>query len=138
MKLTVNWEGGMAFAADPPSGNRFVMDSIPEAGGSDQGPSPVEALVASAAACMAMDVISILQKKKQRVDSYRLEAEWDRGPEGVFPRPVTAIRIRHFIKGEVEEAALKRSVELSDEKYCTVVATLRSVPVVTSDWQIEG
>lgn len=128
----------MAFEASPPSGNRFVMDAYADSGGSNLGPTPVEALLSSAAGCTAMDVISILRKKQQTITGYRIEIEWDRGPEGVYPRPVTAIRMTHFVSGEnVDPAAVSRAVQLSDEKYCTVVATLRVGATVSSEWVIE-
>lgn len=136
--VIVEWKGDMAFEALPPSGNRFVMDAIPEAGGHDQGPTPVEGLCASVAACSAMDVISILQKKKQIVNAYRVEVEWERGPTGVWPRPITAMTVRHVVKGEnLDPAAVARAVELTDEKYCTVIASLRATPTIQSVWQIE-
>lgn len=137
--LTVNWKGGMAFEADPPSGNRFVMDAIPEVGGEDKGPTPVEALCASVAACSAMDVLSILEKKKQVVTAYRIEVEWRRGPEGQYPRPIVGMVVRHVVQGEsLDPAAVARAVQLSDEKYCTVIATLRTAPSVVSEWKIEA
>lgn len=137
--VSVEWKGGMAFEANPPSGNRFVMDAIPEVGGEDLGPTPVEALCASVAACSAMDVISILQKKKQTVTAYRIEVEWTRGPEGVYPRPITSMIVRHIVAGDnVDPVAVARAVELSDSKYCTVVSTLRSAPAITSEYRIEA
>lgn len=137
--VSVEWKGGMAFEANPPSGNRFVMDAIPEVGGENLGPTPVEALCASVAACSAMDVISILQKKKQIVDAYRIEVEWTRGPEGVYPRPITSMVVRHIVHGSnIDPAAVARAVELSDTKYCTVVSTLRSAPAIISEFRIEA
>lgn len=136
--LTVNWQGGMAFEALPPSGNKFTMDAISEVGGENKGPTPVEALVASVAACSAMDVVSILQKKKQKVEAYRIEVEWKRGEEGVYPRPILTMVVRHIVKGEnLDPIAVARAVELSDTKYCTVIATLRAGPAVTSEYVIE-
>lgn len=128
----------MAFEVDPPSGNRFVMDAIPEVGGENRGPTPVEALVSSVAACSAIDVLSILHKKKQVITSYRIEVDWQRAPEGLWPRPILSMTVRHLIKGEnVDEAAVARAVELSDTKYCTVIATLRQPTTVTSEYVIE-
>ncbi len=83
--LTVEWKGGLAFEAAPPSGIRFTMDATPEVGGEGRGPTPVEALLASVAACSAMDVISILLKKKQNVTSYHVQIEAQRAPEGDWP-----------------------------------------------------
>lgn len=135
--LTVEWKGGMAFEANPPSGRRFMMDAIPEEGEAGLGPSPVETLIGALAGCSAMDVVLILGKKKQTITDYRIEVEWDRGPTGVFPRPITAIRVRHLVKGEnLDPDALARAVELSDEKYCTVATTLRMGTQISTSWEI--
>lgn len=129
----------MAFEAEPPSGNKFVFDAHADFGGQNLGPSPLEALLGSVAACSAMDVLSILQKKKQLVKSYRIEVEGDRNPPGEWPRPYKSIRIRHVVEGEnLDPAAVARAVELSDEKYCSVIATLRAAPTVSSEWTIES
>ncbi len=129
----------MAFEATPPSGVKFVMDAHPESGGNNLGPTPLEAMLASMAACSAMDVISILRKKKQNVTSYRVEVEGERGPEGEYPRPYLSLRVRHIVKGEnLDPAAVARAVELSDTKYCTVISTLRAAPKVESVWEIES
>ncbi len=136
--ITVDWKGNMAFEANMPSGNTLLMDAYPESGGSQSGPTPVEALVASIAGCSAMDVVSILKKKQQEITSYRVEIEWDRGPEGVYPRPITGVRVKHIVRGaNVDPAAVARAVQLSDEKYCTVMATLRQSTPIQSEWTIE-
>lgn len=102
------------------------------------GPTPFEAFMATLAACSAMDVISILNKKKQTVTSYRVEVDGERGPEGVYPRPFLSMTVKHILSGEnLDPEAVKRAVELSDSKYCSVIATLRQAPTVTSEWQIE-
>jgi putative redox protein len=136
--VTVNWIGGAAFEADPPSGNKFVMDSHVDFGGQNKGPSPVEALLSSIAACSAIDVIGVLEKKRQVVTAYRVEVEGERNPPGEWPRPFTSIVIRHILSGEnLDPGAVARAVELSDEKYCSVIATLRQAPAVGSEWRIE-
>jgi putative redox protein len=136
--MIVEWKGGMAFEAANEDGIRFTMDSHPDHGGEGRGVSPVEALLSAAAACSAMDVISILEKKQQKVTSYRIEVSGERTEEGVYPRPFKSVTIRHIVSGEgIDEAAVARSVQLSDEKYCSVVATLRAAPRVTSEFAIE-
>jgi putative redox protein len=135
--MRVEWKGGMAFDGIGENGTSIRMDAHPDHGGADTGVSPVEALLASAAACSAMDVISILQKKKQVVTNYWMEVDGERNPPGDFPRPFKTISIKHFVEGEnLDKAAVARSVQLSDEKYCTVVSTLRSAPVVSSSYEI--
>lgn len=128
----------MAFEAQPESGNRFVMDAYPESGGEGKGPTPLETMLCAAAACSAMDVISILSKKRQNVTSYQVEIGGERTVEGVYPRPYTSITVRHILKGENLDAdAVARAVQLSDEKYCTVLATLRAQPKIESVFVIE-
>lgn len=136
--VALEWQGNWAFEATPPSGNRIVMDALPELGGENRGPTPVETLLAAVGACSAMDVISILEKKRQVVTKYRVEVDGDRVPQGEWPRPFLAIRIRHVLSGEnLDPQAVARAVELSDTKYCSVSATLRSSPTITTDWVIE-
>ncbi|MCO5296398.1 MAG: OsmC family protein [Fimbriimonadaceae bacterium] len=135
--VKVDWIGGMAFRATGDSGGSFTMDSLPETGGQSLGVSPVEALLASAAACSGMDVVSILVKKRQKLTSYRLEVEGVRPSPGEWPRPFESITLTHILAGEdLDPVAVERAVELSDEKYCTVVTTLRRAPTVTSKWEI--
>jgi len=137
--MNVVWKGDMAFEARGNSGQSFTMDAYPEAGGHNSGPTPVEALLGSLAACSAMDVISILRKKQQIVTSYRIEVTGERTVEGEWPRPFESIVIKHILTGEnLEESAVARSIELSDQKYCTVVATLRSAPNITTSYEIQA
>jgi len=136
--MNVIWKGDMAFEATGDSGRSFTMDAYPEAGGHNSGPTPVEALLGSIAACSAMDVVSILKKKKQIVTSYRIEVNGERTIEGEWPRPFKSITIKHIVSGEnLDEVAVARSVQLSDEKYCTVVASLRAVPEITTTYEIK-
>ena len=135
---TVEWKGGMVFESKTPSGNKLVMDISLEEGGTNSAPSPVETLLSAIAGCSAVDVVMILQKKKQVITSYRVEIDGERGPTGVYPRPFTKMVVRHILSGEnLDPAAVARAVSLSDEKYCTVLSTVRSAPTVTSDWMIE-
>lgn len=137
-RMNVTWNGAMGFEAQGPSGTKLLMDAYPDSGGANAGPSPVETLVAALAGCMGMDVISILRKKQQNVKDYRIEVDWERGPDGVFPRPVTRFVVRHIVSGEVDPVALQRAVELSDQKYCSVAATLRTGPEIAMEWSVEA
>ncbi|MCG9895322.1 MAG: OsmC family protein [Fimbriimonadaceae bacterium] len=136
--IRIDWRDGYRFEAAVPSGAPFMMDSHPDHGGVGAGPTPFEALLSSAAACSAIDVLSILEKKKQKVTAYRIEVTYERGPEGVWPRPITGMKIRHIVSGDgLDENAVSRAVELSDTKYCSVVATLRTNVAVESTWAVE-
>jgi putative redox protein len=138
MNVTVHWKGNMTFEAIPPSGDGFTMDAYPDSGGNHNGPTPIEALLSSVAACTAMDVIAILRKKRQKVTDYRIEVEATRtAGEGEYPRPITSIVVRHILEGEaLDHASVERAIELSDTKYCSVVATLRILPEVKILWEV--
>ena len=136
--LEVTWKSGLEFEAALPKGVRFTMDATPEHGGASRGPTPVEALLASAAACSAMDVVGILEKKRLTIDAYRIVVDWDRSSGPSYPRPVTAIRIQHILKGpNLDPSAVEQAVSLSDERYCTVIATLRLKVDVSSTWSLD-
>jgi putative redox protein len=137
--INVHWKGDMAFEAELESGNKLRMDAYPEHGGHNSGPTPVEALLSSIAGCSAMDVISILKKKKQDVTGYRIEISGVRTTPGEWPRPFVTITVRHILQGNnLDPVAVARAVELSDEKYCSVLATIRSSPKVESSWAVEA
>ncbi|HEY3782150.1 MAG TPA: OsmC family protein [Fimbriimonadaceae bacterium] len=138
MAVNLQWNGKMGFVADPPSGVRFTLDAHPDFGGEGLGPTPVEAMLASIAACSAMDVIAILRKKQQTVDSYTLEVDGDKAAEGDYPRPFTAIRLNHVLSGPgLDPVAVARAIQLSDDKYCTVMATLKFGPKFSTSWEIK-
>lgn len=125
------WRKDLQFESTLPSGASLTFDG-------DLGPQPVETMVAAIGACMAMDVMSILVKKRQSVSSYRIETEYERAPEGEWPRPVLAIRMRHIVSGSnIDPQAVERAVSLSDEKYCSVLWTLRRPPTITMEWAVE-
>jgi putative redox protein len=136
--VTVTWNGRTAFTAETPSGNGMTMDTHPEMGGENLGPTPLEAFLSALGACTAIDVVAILHKKQQKVTAYRVEIDGERGPQGEWPRPFLSLVVRHIVTGEnIDPLAVARAVELSDTKYCSVSATIRHSPPITSEWKIE-
>jgi putative redox protein len=84
-----------------------------------------------------MDVVSILAKMRQPLESYRIAVEWERSPQGEWPRPIVTIKVTHVLKGRLDPAMVEKAVTLSDEKYCGVTATLRKPPLLSTSWEIE-
>jgi putative redox protein len=85
--------------------------------------SPVETVLAALAACTAMDVISIAEKKRQTIDAYRINVRGDQRDE--YPQVYTEIEVVHEVSGvDISEAAIRRAIELSATKYCPVNAML--------------
>jgi len=120
---TLVHEGGMRFAATTGSsrtivyGDAFAHNEL----------SPVETLVVSLAACSAMDVIAIAAKKRQEIDRYAVHVEADQRDE--YPQVLTHVRVVHEVEGPgVDEAAIRRAIELSATKYCPVNAMISAGP----------
>lgn len=136
--MRLDWKGSLIFEATSRTGETFVLNGDPSDDPATAGPSPMQALLAAVGACAAMDVISILEKKRQPVESYSVEVSGERPPEGTYPRPWQAMRVVHRLKGKgIDPSAVERALQLSDEKYCSVMETLRINPSVTSEFVIE-
>jgi putative redox protein len=117
---TLRYDGlGLRFHARTVSGHDLVVDN--ELG--NTGPRPTELLVVAIAACTAMDVISILHKKRQTVTSYEVFTEGEQ--LDAHPHAFTRIDITHRVTGPtLDEEAVRRSIELSATRYCAITATL--------------
>ena len=102
----------------------IVMDADPPYGGGT-APGPMEAVLAALAACTAMDVASILRKKRQSAATYELDVTANSAEE--HPRVYTDIVVLHRLTGKVEPEPLRRSIELSATRYCPVNAMLSAV-----------
>jgi putative redox protein len=95
----------------------------------------MEMLLSAIGACTAADVVSILAKKRQRVTAYRVEVKGERREE--FPRRYQAIHIHHIVTGHgVSQSAVASAVELSDQKYCSVAASLRPTVRISTSFEI--
>jgi putative redox protein len=131
-KATVRYAGDDFFIGTAPSGHAQVMDSK---GDRRAAPTPLEMLLVSVAACTALDVQSILAKKRQDVTDYTVEIEGTRAED--HPRKFTAFHIHHIVHGRnVSEKAVADAVELSDTKYCSVAATVRPTATITTSFEI--
>ena len=131
-KATVHYAGDEFFIGTTPSGHAQAIDTK---GDRKAAPTPMEMLLVSVAACTAADVISILEKKRQDVTSYSVEVTGTRREE--FPRAYTAFHINHIVHGRsVSEKAVADAIKLSDEKYCSVAATVRPTAAITTSFEI--
>ncbi|MFN2275366.1 MAG: OsmC family protein [Anaerolineales bacterium] len=135
MDAKVVWNGRMSFTGSANTGFELPLGADPGIGGDDDGFRPMELIAIGLAGCTAMDVISILQKKRQDVHEFRVEVHADRAQE--HPKVFTAARIHYVVRGNnVEEAALARAVELSETKYCPAQAMFRDVMPIELSWEI--
>ena len=95
----------------------------------------MEVLLMGILGCTAMDVISVLKKKRQTVHGLKVFATGERAPEQ--PKYYTKIHLEYVAYGEVDPVALARSIQLSEEKYCSAIATVRGSAQFTSSYRVE-
>lgn len=131
-KATVKYAGDDFFIGTPPSGHAQVMDSK---GDRHAAPTPMEMLLVSVAACTAVDVQSILAKKRQDVTGYDVEIEGVRADD--HPRKFVRFHVHHIVHGRgVSDKAVADAIKLSDETYCSVAATVRPTAEITTSYEI--
>jgi putative redox protein len=131
----VTFVDGMQFVGSADSGHAVVMDAAPSVGGNNTGSRPMELLLMAFGGCTGMDVISILRKKKQNVNKFELNVKGEQAKD--HPHMYTAIHIEYVISGkDVSEEAVKRAIELSLERYCSVGATLSKAAKITHSYKI--
>jgi len=131
-KAIVQYAGDDFFIGTTPSGHAQTIDTKGER---KAAPTPMEMLLVSVAACTAADVISILEKKRQNVTDYKIEITGERREEN--PRAFVKFHIRHIVYGrDVSEQAVASAIELSDQKYCSVAATVRPTAEIHTSFEI--
>jgi putative redox protein len=135
MKAQVTWKGGMEFEGVADSGHTLVLDAAPEVGGGDKGFRPMELMAISLAGCTAMDVISILRKKRQEVTSFEVKVDAPRASE--HPHVFTAMEITYVLRGKgIDPAAVERAMQLSEDRYCPAQAMLRKAAPLALKYEI--
>jgi putative redox protein len=137
MDVTLAWKGGMAFEGVADSGFMQTLDAEEKVGGHNGAARPMEFIAMGLAGCTGMDVISILQKKRQVVNDFQVRVHAKRA--GEHPKVFTLAVIEYSVIGkDVEEAALLRAIELSVEKYCPVHAMLSRAFPIQMTYKIYG
>lgn len=133
-QAVIHYAGNEMLIGISPSGHAQIIDTNQER---NAAATPLELLMLALGSCTAVDVISILKKKRQDVTTYRVEVRGDRREE--HPRAFTKLSIHHIVCGHgITMESVAQAVKLSDEKYCSVAATIRpGAEIVTSFEVIE-
>ncbi|MFQ5595259.1 MAG: OsmC family protein [Anaerolineae bacterium] len=132
---TVTWKGDMHFTATANTGYNLTLDADPSVGGQDMGFRPLELMLVSLAGCTAMDVISILRKKRQDVTGFEVRVQADQARD--FPKVYTDIRVIYMVRGRnIDPAAVERAIELSEAKYCPAHAMLSKAANIISAYEV--
>ena len=135
MGAKVTWKGKMSFDGTADTGFTLPLGSDPSVGGDNDGFRPLELFLVGLAGCTAMDVISILRKKRQEVTEFTVTAEAERANE--HPKVFTKIHLQYQVTGkDIDEAALQRAIELSETRYCPAQAMLMHSVTINNTYSI--
>jgi len=127
----VKWVGQEQFLALTPSGHAMPLDSDR---GSNAAPGPMEMLLVALGACTATDVVGILAKKRQKLESLEVVVRGERAAEP--PTVWVKLEIVYKLRGQLDEKAVRDAIELSENKYCSVAATLRKTAPIAFHYEI--
>lgn len=134
-QVSVTWQHeDLLLQAENDSGNTFLLDSSAAVGGKNRGARPLQLLLIGLAGCTAMDVLSILQRKREPVKDLQVTVSGEQAES--HPRVFTSLHIEYIVTGNVSEKAVERAIALSENTYCPAQAMLRSGTPITSSYRI--
>lgn len=135
MKASVTWDHGLTFAGMSDSGFSVNLGGSKSVGGDDDGMRPMELILTGLIGCTAMDVISILRKKRQNVTGFSVTA--DAQQASTHPKVFTHIHIHYLVEGkDIDPRAIERAIELSEKRYCPAQAMLSQAVDIELTYEI--
>jgi len=138
MKIDVNWLGNdFHFEAVNDANGKIRIDGNNEIGGLEGGLAPMQLLLAGVGGCSAIDVLHILEKQQQKVDSLKVEVDGDRQEvEGASHTEYRSIHLHFIISGDLDPKKVERALKLSITKYCSASKALEKGSDITYDYKI--
>ena len=115
---TVSYVAGTSFDATSGSGHTIRIDG----GSHEEGPGPMELVLAALGSCSAVTVVEFLEKMRQPLTSLEVEVTGERAEKA--PKVYTQIHIRYLVGGECDERRVERGIDLTESKYCSVYTML--------------
>ncbi len=135
MDAKVTWSKRLSFIGEADTGFSVPLGANPQVGGDNDGFRPMELIAIGIAGCTAMDVISVLQKKRQNVTAFEVQLRSQQAQD--HPHVFTQIEIEYLISGhDVDETAVQRAIELSENKYCPAQAMFNQILPIKLSYKI--
>lgn len=123
-KVTTQWKGDMVFESDNPRWDSIMMDASEDFGGTNSGMAPKAMMLSSLAGCSGLDVVSVLNKMRVKIDDFKMVIEGELTDE--HPKYYHKVSVDyHFYGKDLNEKKIKSAVDLSVEKYCGVMEMFR-------------
>jgi putative redox protein len=130
-EIEAEWQGGGTFIGRNAAGGTVQMGKLNER----PGVSPMELLLVGLAGCTGVDIVSILEKKRQPMKALKVKVRGKRSED--HPKIYKEIEVTYLIWGEgIDLKAVERAIQLSEEKYCSVSAMLRFAAEIRTSYQI--
>jgi putative redox protein len=125
---------GITFVGKGESNHWVAMDGSAKFGGAEAGTRPMELVLIALGGCTGMDVASTLEKMRVRYTDFKITINGETTEK--YPKRFTKIHMKYSICGDVPEEKLKRAIELSQTKYCSVSEILRKSAELTYEYEI--
>lgn len=130
MRITLNRiNDAVHFETKNEDGAAIHIDGSPDVGGENKGMRPMQLLLSALGGCSAIDIVNILKKQRQKIGSFQIIVDGEREKD-VTPAVWQTVQIHFILTGKINKAYLKRAVELSVEKYCSVAKTMKAAGAV--------
>ncbi|MCC9137825.1 OsmC family protein [Pontibacter silvestris] len=123
------------FQATGSSGIEVNIDGSPEIGGHNAGARPMELLLMGLGGCSSIDIIQILKKQRQQIDSFDIKVNAERTP-GEVPSLFKNIHVHFKLGGPLDEEKVRKAIDLSLDKYCSVAAILYKTATITHSFEV--
>ena len=131
VEARLNWIDGERFVVSASSGHAVVVDADRQR---NTAAGPMEMVLMGLCACTATDLVSILRKKREPFTALEVRAEAERAKEP--PTVYTQIKLIYTVSGQVSRKAVEDAVRLSEEKYCSVAAMLKSTAKISAEIEL--
>ncbi len=133
--VNLNWEGGFRFESRDTYGHTLTLDAPDRDGASFEGFMPGDMLLTALAGCSGIDVVNILERMRQKVDGIEISVKGRQNPDP--PWTWEDIELHYTIRGSgLKEHLVRRAINLSENKYCSIGATIGGRARVSSAFEI--
>lgn len=134
-QVKLEWLRSRMFVGTDHLGTSIAIGYDKESDLAGQGVNPSDMLLLAAASCSAYDVVQILEKAKQPLENLQVDVSAEQSQES--PYPYVSLHFNYIVKGDVDPDKIQRAMQLSEDKYCSVLATLKPGLVFTSEYTLE-
>ncbi|MDG6904210.1 MAG: OsmC family protein [Nitrososphaerota archaeon] len=135
--VSVDWVQNMQLIGKDDHNHAIVMDTNPESGGNQSGPTPGRLLLMAVAGCTSMDVVSILKKSREKLTGLSVLSRGVQNSD--YPKYYTEIHLRYILRGRnLDKSKVERAIRLSEEKYCSVGQTVSGRSKIFIEYEIKN